>query len=107
MNTSQAIEFIEEEMPATDERDEIVTFVRESPRGIIKRYTKGSADDDSLSDAGKRYNRDWIFRHLTYTFEAGKSYAITGPNGSGKSTLLQAIGGALHLNEGSIQFPSQ
>src|SRR5512141_2841753 len=58
----------------------------------------------SLSDAGKRYNRDWIFRHLTYTFEAGKSYAITGPNGSGKSTLLQAIGGALHLNEGSIQF---
>ena len=58
----------------------------------------------SLSDAGKRYNRDWIFRHLTYNFEAGKSYAITGPNGSGKSTLLQAIGGALHLNEGSIQF---
>ena len=58
----------------------------------------------SLSDAGKRYNRDWIFRHLTYNFEAGKSYAITGPNGSGKSTLLQAIGGALHLNEGSIDF---
>ena len=58
----------------------------------------------SLSDAGKRFNRDWIFRHLTYTFEVGKSYAITGPNGSGKSTLLQAIGGALHLNEGKIQF---
>ena len=58
----------------------------------------------SLSDAGKRYNRDWIFRHLTYNFEAGKSYAIIGPNGSGKSTLLQATGGALHLNEGSIQF---
>jgi ABC-type multidrug transport system ATPase subunit len=58
----------------------------------------------SLSDAGKRYNRDWIFRHLTYTFEAGKSYAITGPNGSGKSTLLQSIGGALHLNEGNVQY---
>jgi ABC-type multidrug transport system ATPase subunit len=58
----------------------------------------------SLSDAGKRYNRDWIFRHLTYTFEAGQSYAITGPNGSGKSTLLQAIGGALHLNEGSLRL---
>jgi ABC-type multidrug transport system ATPase subunit len=58
----------------------------------------------SLSNAGKRFNRDWIFRHLTYTFEAGKSYAITGPNGSGKSTLLQSIGGALHLNEGNVQF---
>jgi UDP-N-acetylglucosamine acyltransferase len=46
MNTSQALEFIEEEMKATDERDEIVTFIRESGRGIIKRYTKGNADED-------------------------------------------------------------
>jgi ABC-type multidrug transport system ATPase subunit len=58
----------------------------------------------SLSDAGKRYNRDWIFRHCTYTFEAGKSYAITGPNGSGKSTLLQVVGGALQLSEGAIEY---
>lgn len=58
----------------------------------------------SLSDAGKRYNRDWIFRHCTYTFEAGKSYAITGPNGSGKSTLLLALSGSLLLNEGNIQY---
>jgi ABC-type multidrug transport system ATPase subunit len=55
-------------------------------------------------DAGKRYNRDWIFRHFTYTFETGKSYAITGPNGSGKSTLLQAIAGSMHLSEGKIEY---
>ena len=53
----------------------------------------------SLSDAGKRYNRDWIFRHVTYQLSPGHSYAITGPNGSGKSTLLQAISGSLLLNE--------
>lgn len=47
MNTTQAIDYIEEEFPATDERDEIVTFVRESSRGIIKRFTKGSTDDDN------------------------------------------------------------
>jgi ABC-type multidrug transport system ATPase subunit len=58
----------------------------------------------SLSDAGKRFNREWIFRHFTYNFEEGKSYAIIGPNGSGKSTLLQAISGAMHINEGSIQY---
>jgi ABC-type multidrug transport system ATPase subunit len=58
----------------------------------------------SISDAGKRFNREWIFRHFTYTFEGGKSYAITGPNGSGKSTLLQAIGGSLHMNEGSMKY---
>ena len=46
LNTSQALEYLEEEFPATDERDEIVTFVRESGRGIIKLYTKNSVDDD-------------------------------------------------------------
>jgi UDP-N-acetylglucosamine acyltransferase len=46
MNTSQALEYIEEELPASDERDEIVTFIRESGRGIIKRFTKGSGDED-------------------------------------------------------------
>lgn len=45
-NTSQALEFIEEELPATDERDEIVTFIRESGRGIIKRFVKGATEED-------------------------------------------------------------
>jgi ABC-type multidrug transport system ATPase subunit len=57
----------------------------------------------SLTDAGKRFNRDWIFRHLTYEFSAGQSYAIIGPNGSGKSTLLQVLSGAMQVNEGNIQ----
>jgi len=46
MNTSQALNYIEEELPATDARDEIVTFIRESGRGIIKRFTKGSTEDE-------------------------------------------------------------
>jgi ABC-type multidrug transport system ATPase subunit len=58
----------------------------------------------SLTDAGKRFNRDWIFRHLTYEFSAGQSYAIVGPNGSGKSTLLQALSGAMLLNEGKGEW---
>jgi len=57
-----------------------------------------------LSDAGKRYNRDWIFRHFNYTFESGQSYAITGPNGSGKSTMLQALSGGMYINEGRIEY---
>ncbi|GAB3414757.1 ABC transporter ATP-binding protein [Niabella aquatica] len=52
-----------------------------------------------LHNAGKRYNRDWVFRNLTYTFQTG-AYAITGPNGSGKSTLLQILSGAVTVNEG-------
>ena len=46
LNTSQALNFIEEEIDATDERDEIVTFIRESGRGIIKRFSKGNLDDE-------------------------------------------------------------
>ncbi|MEO6230760.1 MAG: acyl-ACP--UDP-N-acetylglucosamine O-acyltransferase [Ferruginibacter sp.] len=46
MNTSQALNFIEEELPASDARDEIITFIRESGRGIIKRFTKGITDDE-------------------------------------------------------------
>jgi ABC-type multidrug transport system ATPase subunit len=58
----------------------------------------------TLTNIGKRFNREWIFRHLDYQFVAGKKYAITGPNGSGKSTLLQVIGGAISHNEGDIQY---
>lgn len=63
--------------------------------------------DITLTNAGKRFNRDWIFRHFSYTFSQGNSYAITGPNGSGKSTLLQAIAGSLHLNEGDLSYKTK
>lgn len=58
----------------------------------------------SLTNTGKRYNREWIFRHCSYVFNSGTSYAITGPNGSGKSTLLQVIAGATLHNEGTVEF---
>lgn len=38
LNTAQAIEIIEAEMPATPERDEILLFVKDSKRGIIRGY---------------------------------------------------------------------
>lgn len=38
-NTSQALEIIETEMEATPERDEIIMFVRNSSRGIMRGYS--------------------------------------------------------------------
>lgn len=58
----------------------------------------------TLQNLGKRYNREWIFRHIEYEFIFGKKYAITGSNGSGKSTLLQVIAGSLMHNEGSVEM---
>ncbi len=58
----------------------------------------------SLTDAGKRYNREWIFRHFSHSFDQGQSYAIVGPNGSGKSTLLQVLSGAIQTSEGKLSW---
>ena len=40
-NNSQALEIIEAEMEATPERDEIMLFIRNSQRGIMKGYSAG------------------------------------------------------------------
>jgi ABC-type multidrug transport system ATPase subunit len=53
---------------------------------------------------GKRFNREWIFKKLTYTFEAGNTYAVIGPNGSGKSTLLQVLWGQLPPSNGKMTY---
>ncbi len=58
----------------------------------------------TLHDIGRRYNREWIFRHLDYTFSFGNSYAILGPNGSGKSTLIKVLTAALNPSEGKLQY---
>lgn len=58
----------------------------------------------TLSDAGKRFNRDWIFRKADLIFLPGHTYAITGSNGSGKSTLLQTLAGSMEISEGSIEW---
>ncbi len=57
-----------------------------------------------LEQIGRRFNREWIFKNVNYTFEAGKTYAILGANGSGKSTLLQLISGSLTSSEGKINY---
>src|SRR5437867_2756916 len=64
----------------------------------------GGCMDILLTNIGKRFNRDWIFRHINYTFQQSISYAITGPNGSGKSTLLQTIAGAIAPSEGAVEY---
>lgn len=58
----------------------------------------------TLQNIGRRFNRDWIFKGVDYTFTSGESYAILGPNGSGKSTLLQVLNGSLSPSSGKIEF---
>lgn len=46
LNTSQALEIISTELPASAEKDEIVNFINASKRGIIKNSAKGNTDED-------------------------------------------------------------
>lgn len=58
----------------------------------------------TVTDLSKRFNREWIFRRLSYRFDGGTIYAITGPNGSGKSTLLQVLWGQIPQTSGTIRY---
>lgn len=61
----------------------------------------------TLENIGRRFNREWIFKQVSYEFKTGGRYAILGPNGSGKSTLLQLIAGNLTPSEGAISYSHQ
>ena len=61
----------------------------------------------TLQNIGRRFNRDWIFRGVDYTFNSGQAYAILGPNGSGKSTLLQVLNASLTPSAGTINYTFQ
>ncbi|MGZ5280838.1 MAG: ABC transporter ATP-binding protein [Bacteroidia bacterium] len=57
-----------------------------------------------LQNIGKKFERNWIFRQVNYTFKTGGKYAILGSNGSGKSTLLQLVSGYLSQTEGDVFY---
>ena len=46
LNTTQALEYIELQLPACKEKDLIVNFIRESKRGVIKLLGKGDLDEN-------------------------------------------------------------
>lgn len=59
-----------------------------------------------LTNIGKKYRNEWIFRNTNLSFSSNESYTFVGPNGSGKSTLLQVIAGILPQTEGQISYTS-
>jgi len=57
-----------------------------------------------LNNIGKKFRREWIFRHLNDDIVAGQKLVILGGNGSGKSTLLQVISGFVAPSEGGLNY---
>lgn len=53
-----------------------------------------------LTNIGKKFKKDWVFRNISFEFKIPGSYVIKGANGSGKSTLLKLVSGFLTPSEG-------
>jgi len=57
-----------------------------------------------LNNIAKRFNTNWVFKNIDYSFSPGKTYAITGSNGSGKSTLLKILAAYFKPSKGEVKF---
>ena len=57
-----------------------------------------------LQNIGKKFNTEWIFRQVSFSFKENSASAILGRNGSGKSTLLQIIAGNIYPSSGHVTY---
>ena len=71
------------------------------PKNVIN---LGNSISIIVTNAGKKFGREWIFRNISLEIMSGEKIVVLGLNGSGKSTLLQALTGYLTLNEGEIIY---
>ena len=55
----------------------------------------------------KQYPGVTALDHLDFTGHGGTVHAILGENGAGKSTFVKALGGALRLDEGTVELDGE
>lgn len=58
----------------------------------------------SLNNISRRFQRHWIFKDISYSFDSPGRYALLGANGSGKSTLLRIIAGMQASSKGKVTY---
>lgn len=59
----------------------------------------------AVENLGKRFDRRWVFRGLSFTVNPGMRLVVRGRNGAGKSTLLRTLAGLLLPTEGVVTPP--
>lgn len=59
-----------------------------------------------MQNIGKKFNYQWIFRNINFSFQSSVHYGLLGSNGSGKTTLLKIVSGYLLPSEGVISWKS-
>lgn len=60
-----------------------------------------------ITNLGKKFSSDWIFKGMNASFETGDIIGIIGSNGSGKSTLLKILSSSELPSTGEINYSDQ
>lgn len=85
--------------------DKIAEAMNENIRDLGEEVDKQLDESICLKDISFGYDEEKkVLNHLSYEFEAGKSYALVGGSGSGKSTLLNLLMGSYQNYEGEICY---
>ena len=58
----------------------------------------------SLNNISFSYDKSFVFKDLSLSFEKGKMYCITGKSGAGKTTLLSVLSGLAKPTDGEILY---
>ncbi len=92
---------------------------RETPSGLVAMMHSPAVPTLSIEaiDLGYDSTRRWLIsgepsvskvvEDLSFTIEAGETFALVGESGSGKSTVARAISGLLPPQRGTIRFEGQ
>jgi ATPase subunit of ABC transporter with duplicated ATPase domains len=59
----------------------------------------------SITNLGKSYGAQTLFRDASLTFGRGQVYGVAGANGSGKSSLLRILAGEEEASAGAVSMP--
>jgi ATPase subunit of ABC transporter with duplicated ATPase domains len=59
----------------------------------------------SVTNLGKSYGAQTLFRDASLTFGRGRCYGVVGANGSGKSSLLRILAGDEEASAGAVSMP--
>jgi UDP-N-acetylglucosamine acyltransferase len=102
-NVSKSLNEISESFSDSDAKKSDYRVYQSISEGYYSRSFKLIMNIE-LTDIGKRFKRDWIFRHLDFKIKKGEKTGLIGPNGSGKSTLLKIISQAEIPSEGKVLY---
>lgn len=58
----------------------------------------------TLDNIAKKFEREWIFKSLSFVLSTGDKLVVKGGNGSGKSSILQILLGKSVPTKGNINF---